>query len=565
MSAQVKLLGRKNSASMDANMGHHSAVSAVGALRCKHTRTRGVFRQQTNSDRHRRRTRHLYGGISDTDIHVWGQQTGSLVLSGSHTHFNNRGSFLSEISGKEEVKRNRAALQHDIGNADDVRIKFRMPLCTNVSALSRTRDAFFAFAYALGARWISKFGEFMAQCRHSCIFLESQNIDDDRGCADIGVGIQRMQSFRRARNMLEDWAADKFAVPNVEQTNNNKLSCQVFAAPLEVIHSTYRDRALSVYCGHRASRRFWNHLQAIITSAIGSTRAASLPYFPNIITFLQLIGEDSESKLRRITIAEADGAVTLRSHFPDMMMQTFAGAESANGRLREISFLFFALLGGRVHDSITVESCDLSGNVHIVHARSLDAENKLEVNSAIAVERRLRPTRSQAQAATFPPFVGQSAPELFGLLAQYSENIRKSAPETKYNALDNAAGAVARMIPGVLIRYIDQLLPVFSHVFDPNWPDRLGDETRAGLLNLVGALNAENSLKTSPESLLRKPLTRVFSTNSDVAAGRFECMLVRLAVFKTSIVDAPGALDEAERSGLGFEGTASLPRQLVTE
>ncbi|KAH8108280.1 ARM repeat-containing protein [Phellopilus nigrolimitatus] len=108
----------------------------------------------------------------------------------------------------------------------------------------------------------------------------------------------------------------------------------------------------------------------------------------------------------------------------------------------------------------------------------------------------------------------------------------------KYNARDNAAGAVARMIvrnaaaipladvlpliidalplkndylenrpvfralfllfhtqPGVLIQYIDQLLPVFAHVLDPNGPDQLGDETRTELLNLVGALNAENPAK----------------------------------------------------------------------
>ncbi|KAH8104158.1 hypothetical protein DFH11DRAFT_197393 [Phellopilus nigrolimitatus] len=64
-----------------------------------------------------------------------------------------------------------------------------------------------------------------------------------------------------------------------------------------------------------------------------------------------------------------------------------------------------------------------------------------------------------------------------------------------------------RTQPGVLIRYIDQLLPVFSHVFDPNWPDRLGDETRAGLLNLVGALNAENSLK------VRAPAITAFATH----------------------------------------------------
>lgn len=42
-----------------------------------------------------------------------------------------------------------------------------------------------------------------------------------------------------------------------------------------------------------------------------------------------------------------------------------------------------------------------------------------------------------------------------------------------------------------LLPFIDNILPVFVHVLDPNEPDQLGDEVRAELINLIGALNAE--------------------------------------------------------------------------
>lgn len=112
------------------------------------------------------------------------------------------------------------------------------------------------------------------------------------------------------------------------------------------------------------------------------------------------------------------------------------------------------------------------------------------------------------------------------------------ASSAKLTARDNAAGAVARIVvrntaaipldqvlpvlfgalplqqdflenrpvfravfhlfrthTGVLGPYIDQLLPVFGHVLDPSKGEQLGDETRAELLSLVGALNAEDPAK----------------------------------------------------------------------
>ncbi|KZS87926.1 ARM repeat-containing protein [Sistotremastrum niveocremeum HHB9708] len=117
---------------------------------------------------------------------------------------------------------------------------------------------------------------------------------------------------------------------------------------------------------------------------------------------------------------------------------------------------------------------------------------------------------------------------------QHHFQLAPDAPSAKLNARDNAAGAVARLItrnvaalpldkvlpvlfgvlplrndllenrpifkaifylfrvnPQAMSPYIDQLLPVFAHVLDPNGGDQLGDEGRAELIQLVAALNAE--------------------------------------------------------------------------
>jgi hypothetical protein len=109
------------------------------------------------------------------------------------------------------------------------------------------------------------------------------------------------------------------------------------------------------------------------------------------------------------------------------------------------------------------------------------------------------------------------------------------APHARLSARDNAAGAVARMIsknadalplaqvlpvlfgalplrndllentpvfravftlfktrPAAVAPFLDGLLRVFAHVLDPNGrEDQVGDETRAELIALVAAINAE--------------------------------------------------------------------------
>ncbi|TFY80970.1 hypothetical protein EWM64_g3040 [Hericium alpestre] len=58
-----------------------------------------------------------------------------------------------------------------------------------------------------------------------------------------------------------------------------------------------------------------------------------------------------------------------------------------------------------------------------------------------------------------------------------------------------------RTNPQVLLPYVDTLLPVFAHVLDPSGPDQLGDDLRAELIQLVGALNAENPAKIQAAGL----------------------------------------------------------------
>jgi len=55
--------------------------------------------------------------------------------------------------------------------------------------------------------------------------------------------------------------------------------------------------------------------------------------------------------------------------------------------------------------------------------------------------------------------------------------------------------------PDVLSPYLDALLRVFAHVLDPNKSDQVGDEVRAGLIGLLGALNAESPEKVQQAGL----------------------------------------------------------------
>jgi len=111
--------------------------------------------------------------------------------------------------------------------------------------------------------------------------------------------------------------------------------------------------------------------------------------------------------------------------------------------------------------------------------------------------------------------------------------VPEDAPKAQFNARDNAAGAVARLIlknaslvpletvlpvlysalplehdmlenrplfkalfhlytlnPNYILAYIDGLLPTFARVLDPNIRDEIGDENRANLIQLLTQINA---------------------------------------------------------------------------
>lgn len=129
------------------------------------------------------------------------------------------------------------------------------------------------------------------------------------------------------------------------------------------------------------------------------------------------------------------------------------------------------------------------------------------------------------------------APQYIALLGALRPLFEVTPEDTpaKLNARDNAAGAVSRFITrNTAAVPLDQVLPVlfgslplkndflenrpifraifhlaetngqalgpyweklvlvFAHVLDPNGPDQVGDEIRGRLIQLIGALNAEN-------------------------------------------------------------------------
>ncbi|RDX41000.1 ARM repeat-containing protein [Polyporus arcularius HHB13444] len=122
--------------------------------------------------------------------------------------------------------------------------------------------------------------------------------------------------------------------------------------------------------------------------------------------------------------------------------------------------------------------------------------------------------------------------------------VAPDSPSAKFNARDNAVGAVARMLvkntaaipldqvlpvfidalplrndylenrpvfraifhlfktqPAVLHPYLDKLLHVFAFVLDPTSEDQIGDEIRAELIGLIGLLNREEPAKVQAAGL----------------------------------------------------------------
>lgn len=122
--------------------------------------------------------------------------------------------------------------------------------------------------------------------------------------------------------------------------------------------------------------------------------------------------------------------------------------------------------------------------------------------------------------------------------------VTPDSPSGRFNARDNAVGAVARLIarntaavpldqvlpvffdalplkhdflenrpvfkaifhlfatqPQVLSPYLDKLLQVFAYVLDPSGPDQVGDEVRAELIRLIALINSEQPAKVQAAGL----------------------------------------------------------------
>ncbi|KAJ7281608.1 armadillo-type protein [Mycena rebaudengoi] len=164
--------------------------------------------------------------------------------------------------------------------------------------------------------------------------------------------------------------------------------------------------------------------------------------------------------------------------------------------------------------------------LELVHKALSDPEPDVLSNAAFAVGILVE----NSDRDLTPQFI----PLLAGLRPLF--NVQPDSPLNVMNAKDNAAGAVGRLIlknvAGVpldqvlpvfigalplrqdplenrpvfralfhlfrsngaaLHPYIGNLLPVFAHVLDPNGPDQIGDEIRAELMQLIGALNVEDA------------------------------------------------------------------------
>lgn len=99
-------------------------------------------------------------------------------------------------------------------------------------------------------------------------------------------------------------------------------------------------------------------VKSLVTGAIGSAAHAAGPafkeYFPvtlkRIHPFFSLIGEGEEQELRGVamdalgTFAESIGKEDFRPYFADTMNMALAGLELGSARLKECSFLLFAVL-----------------------------------------------------------------------------------------------------------------------------------------------------------------------------------------------------------------------------
>ena len=123
-----------------------------------------------------------------------------------------------------------------------------------------------------------------------------------------------------------------------------------------------------------------------------------------------------------------------------------------------------------------------------INADATNQQKTARDNAAGAVSRML--TRN---STTLP--LDQVLPILYSALP-----LRNDYVENK--AVFKGIFHLFRTNPNALVPYIDTLLPVFAHVLDPaTTEEQLNDETRSELLNLVTALNREDTAKVQAAGL----------------------------------------------------------------
>lgn len=302
--------------------------------------------------------------------------------------------------------------------------------------------------------------------------------------------------------MLEEECAAKHAtlLPIIMELVNNpdtqRAACTALDSLLEVMGdeiSQYLPAIMERLAGLLETAPL--PVKATVTGAIGSAAHASkegfLPYFPQtmqrIQPFLTLREEGDEMDLRGITtdtvgtFAEAVGKEAFRPYFEDLMKLAFEGMSLESARLRECSFIFFAVMARVFRDEFApflphvvprlIESCKQAehdpvpgapgdgtvngigipgtSNSGLVEGDDGDDEfididelndSFLNVNSAVAIEKEVAAdSLGEIFAHTqshFIPYIQESVEELIKLLDHFYQGIRKSATSSLFGFIN---------------------------------------------------------------------------------------------------------------------------------
>ncbi|KAG6910038.1 hypothetical protein DXG01_013762 [Tephrocybe rancida] len=218
----------------------------------------------------------------------------------------------------------------------------------------------------------------------------------------------------------------------------------------------------------------------------------------------------------------ADFTPAFERFFP-LIAKYYKKSRSLSDRSSAIGCLAEIIAG--MKDAITPTTQPL---LELFYRALSDPDAEVQSNAAFAVGQLVENTQHDLA----PQYI-----QLLGALRPLF-NAAPDAPAAKLNAKDNAAGAVGRLISrntsaipldqvlpifvsalplkndylenrpvfraifhlfqtngAALLPFLDRLLQVFGHVLDPSQEDQVGDDIRADLIQLIGAINAEDPAK----------------------------------------------------------------------